>query len=460
MWQRTIALVACASGGAALVWLLLPGRGLGWVGALAGAVAWQVWDHRRWRAVLTWLREPRPADTPEVDGAWGELVARVRRALKAANRKARKAQARLQEFLSAIQASPNGVVLLSKEGTIEWCNVMAGEHLGFDAKRDLGQRIRNLVRDPVFIQYLNQRDFTQPVEIDARQARAGQPRRIAVQIFPYAKGRRLLLTRDVTALQLAEAMRRDFVANVSHEIRSPLTVIAGFIETLQTLPLDEAQRQHYLGLMAQQAQRMQALVDDLLTLSRLEGSPAPDASHWVAVSALVEEAAAHARALADVLHGGGQTIEVQRGPEVEVAGHAGELASALGNLASNAVRYTPADGHITVGWTVLPDETVDIWVRDDGPGIAPEHLPRLTERFYRVDRSRSRDTGGTGLGLAIVKHVAQRHGGELLIDSTVGKGSTFRLRLPPARVMVLSSPDGARASNRQDAPSALGAARS
>ncbi|MCS6811750.1 MAG: phosphate regulon sensor histidine kinase PhoR [Tepidimonas sp.] len=438
MWRRTFALAACSLAGAALVWLLLPGQGLGWLGAVAGAVGWQLWERRHWQAVLEWLREPRSATMPELGGVWGELLARVRRALKVANRKARKAQARLQEFLAAIQASPNGVVLLSKEGTIEWCNLMAGEHLGFDARRDLGQRIRNLVRDPAFIQYLNQRDFSAPVEIDGRQARPGHPQRIAVQIFPYAKGRRLLLTRDVTSIELAEAMRRDFVANVSHEIRSPLTVINGFIETLQTLELDEAQRRHFLDLMAQQARRMQALVDDLLTLSRLEGSPAPDVSHWVEVSGLVDEVAAQARALAGVLHGGRQTITVLEGPPLRVAGAAAELSSALGNLANNAVRYTPAEGHIEIGWRLLPDDGVEFYVHDDGPGIAPEHLPRLTERFYRVDRSRSRETGGTGLGLAIVKHVAQRHGGQLLIDSVLGHGSTFRLRLPPARVSQAS----------------------
>ncbi|TSE27420.1 Phosphate regulon sensor protein PhoR [Tepidimonas sediminis] len=439
MWRRTLGLTGCSIGGAALVWLVLPGRGLGWLGAVAGALAWQAWDQRRWRAVLQWLREPSAATMPELGGAWGELLARVRRSLKAANRKARKAQARLQEFLAAIQASPNGVVLLSKQGTIEWCNLMAGEHLGFDAKRDLGQRIRNLVRDPAFIHYLNQRDFSQPVEIDGRHARPGHPQRIAVQIFPYAKGRRLLLTRDVTSIELAEAMRRDFVANVSHEIRSPLTVINGFIETLQTLEVDEAQRRHFLDLMAQQARRMQALVDDLLTLSRLEGSPAPDASHWVEVPELVDEVAAQARALAQVLHGGRQTLTVHEGPPLQVAGAHAELASALGNLVSNAVRYTPADGHIELGWNLLTDGGLEFYVRDDGPGIAPEHLPRLTERFYRVDRSRSRDTGGTGLGLAIVKHVAQRHGGQLLIDSKPGQGSTFRLRLPPARVAAATS---------------------
>jgi len=224
------------------------------------------------------------------------------------------------------------------------------------------------------------------------------------------------------------------VANVSHEIRSPLTVISGFIETLQTLPLQEDERRHYLALMQQQAQRMQTLVDDLLTLSRLEGSPAPDDSQWVDVADLLDEAFAQAQALAGVLHAGRQLLARVPGPAAEVAGARSELLSALGNLLSNAVRYTPADGRVEAGWRLLGEGDLEFFVTDNGPGIAAEHLPRLTERFYRVDRSRSRDSGGTGLGLAIVKHVAQRHGGQLLIDSTVGVGSTFRLRLPPARV--------------------------
>ena len=426
-------LVSTAVPGALALWW--PGGGT-WavLGALGGALAWLAWDERRAQRVLAWLREPSASRLPDVGPWWGELVERTRRALKAANRKARKANARLQEFLLAIQASPNGVVLLSKEGTIEWCNLTAGEHLGFDAKRDLGQRIRNLVRDPTFITYLNQRDFARAVEIDGRHAHPGHPQRISVQIFPYAKGRRLLLTRDITTIELAEAMRRDFVANVSHEIRSPLTVISGFIETLQTLPLQEDERRHYLALMQQQAQRMQTLVDDLLTLSRLEGSPAPDDSQWVDVADLLDEAFAQAQALAGVLHAGRQLLARVPGPAAEVAGARSELLSALGNLLSNAVRYTPADGRVEAGWRLLGEGDLEFFVTDNGPGIAAEHLPRLTERFYRVDRSRSRDSGGTGLGLAIVKHVAQRHGGQLLIDSTVGVGSTFRLRLPPARV--------------------------
>ncbi|WP_334153851.1 phosphate regulon sensor histidine kinase PhoR [Tepidimonas sp.] len=436
MMRRSFELTGLVAGGGGLALLWSDGSGWGVLGALAGALAWLAVDNWRARRVLAWLREPSAARLPAVGSVWGEVVDRARRAFKVLNRKARKSNARLQELLAAMQASPNGVVLLGKEGTIEWCNLMAGEHLGFDAKRDLGLRIRNLVRDPAFIAYLNQRDFSQPVEIDGRNARPGHPQHIAIQIFPYAKGRCLLLTRDVTTIELAEAMRRDFVANVSHEIRSPLTVIAGFIETLQTLPLQESEREHFLELMRQQAQRMQTLVDDLLTLSRLEGSPIPDDSQWVAAADLLTEAGTQAQALADVLHAGQQTIMLQPGPALEVAGARGELLSAIGNLLTNAVRYTPAQGRVEAGWRLLADDEVEFYVTDTGPGIAPEHLPRLTERFYRVDRSRSRDSGGTGLGLAIVKHVAQRHGGQLLIESALGVGSTFRLRLPPARVLV------------------------
>ncbi|MDM7456027.1 MAG: phosphate regulon sensor histidine kinase PhoR [Tepidimonas sp.] len=434
--RRSFELIGAVLAGGAVTLLWSDGSVWSFLGAVAGSLAWLAVDNWRARRVLAWLREPSASTLPAVGSIWGDVVDRSRRVFKLLNRKARKSNARLQELLAAIQASPDGVVLLSKEGTIEWSNLMAGEHLGFDAKRDLGQRIRNLVRDPAFIAYLNRRDFSQPVEIDGRKARPGHPQRIAIQIFSYAKGRRLLLTRDITAIELAETMRRDFVANVSHEIRSPLTVIVGFIETLQTLPLHERERAHFLDLMRQQAQRMQALVDDLLTLSRLEGSPDPDDSQWVAADDLLAEAGSQAQALANVLHGGQQTIELRPGPTLDVAGVRGELLSAIGNLLSNAIRYTPAQGRVEAGWRLLPDDSVEFYVSDTGPGIAAEHLPRLTERFYRVDRSRSRESGGTGLGLAIVKHVAQRHGGQLLIESTPGLGSTFRLRFPPARVLV------------------------
>ena len=248
----------------------------------------------------------------------------------------------------------------------------------------------------------------------------------------------MLLSRDVTALEQAEAMRRDFVANVSHEIRTPLTVVAGFIETLQTLPLKKPERDRYLDLMAQQSQRMQTLVDDLLTLSRLEGSPPPGVSEWTATSALFAQAGQEAEALSALvapLHG--HKLSFEPGPACEIAGIRNEICSAVSNLVTNAVRYTPEAGTIRVAWTALPDGRGEFSVRDSGPGIAPEHLPRLTERFYRVDRSRSRESGGTGLGLAIVKHVVQRHGAELRIDSRPGNGSCFSIVFPAARVRML-----------------------
>jgi len=229
-------------------------------------------------------------------------------------------------------------------------------------------------------------------------------------------------------------MRRDFVANVSHEIRTPLTVHAGFVETLQTLPLDESERASYLNLMSQQATRMQSLVNDLLTLSRLEGSPAPSGSDLVDMVQLLQQCKQEAHNLSSLVWCKSQDIQFLVSDAVAVTGSPTELHSAVFNLIGNAIRYTPADKSILVHWRKTAEGEGELSVQDTGPGIAPEHLPRLTERFYRVDRSRSRDTGGTGLGLAIVKHVAQRHGAELQIESIPGRGSTFTLRFKAARL--------------------------
>jgi two-component system, OmpR family, phosphate regulon sensor histidine kinase PhoR len=240
-------------------------------------------------------------------------------------------------------------------------------------------------------------------------------------------------------------MRRDFVANVSHEIRTPLTVLAGFIETMTNLPLTEVERKRVLLLMMQQADRMGTLVADLLTLAQLEGSPRPHADRWVPVAPLLAQIAIDAK----LLSAGRHVLAFPAKVTAHIAGAHNELHSAITNLVNNAVRYTPEGGRIELTWKVLADGAGEIAVIDTGPGIAREHLPRLTERFYRVDNSRSRDTGGTGLGLSIVKHVVQRHGGELDIQSEPGQGSTFRLVFPAPRVReegavtdpaVLSSP--------------------
>ncbi|WP_029463117.1 phosphate regulon sensor histidine kinase PhoR [Serpentinimonas barnesii] len=436
MMRRLLELLACTLTVGVLAAALVEPDGLALLGSAMGASLWFVFDSLRARRVLDWLRHGSAAAPPAAVGVWAEVVERARKSFKTLNRKSRKSEVRLQEFLAAIQASPIGVVLLDKSTAIEWSNFTAAQHLGFDTKRDLKQPIRHLVRDPAFIDYLSQGDYAASVEIDGRDATPGHPQRISINLYLYGKGRRLMLTREVTALELAEAMRRDFVANVSHEIRTPLTVVSGFIETLLTLDLPAPERRQYLELMGTQAQRMQSLVSDLLTLSRLEGSPVPGVGEWIDTQAMLMQVVSEAQALSEVLDSGPHQVLAQGGgPRFQIAGARQELHSAMSNLVNNAVRHTPAGAQVRVGWCLNSDGGAGFYVSDDGPGIDAEHLPRLTERFYRVDRSRSRETGGTGLGLAIVKHVAQRHGGQVLIESVPGQGSTFRIILPPSRVL-------------------------
>ncbi|WP_082754689.1 phosphate regulon sensor histidine kinase PhoR [Variovorax sp. PAMC 28711] len=427
-----IASCACAAVAAGLF-----GPKLVWPGAWMGALAWLALDAWRAQRLLHVLRNDTAALPSRGSGVWGELSERIRKLLRTREQQTRQAEDRLQEFLAAIQASPNGVVLLDAQGRIEWCNQTAAAQFGIDVERDLLQHLANLVRDPIFITYLASWNYSRDVLIDAPaqgMPRRNHPTRLSVQVHPYAGNRRMLLTRDITSLEQAEAMRRDFVANVSHEIRTPLTVLAGFVETLQTLPLDAEERARYLALMAQQSTRMETLVNDLLTLSRLEGSAAPTASQWTRVRALLAHCEDEAKGLSSRLTPLGHRLSFTVDADSELSGAPVELQSAMSNLLSNAVRYTPGGGVVVVTWRVLQDGRGEYAVRDSGPGIAAEHIPRLTERFYRVDRSRSRETGGTGLGLAIVKHIAQRHGAELRIDSTVGQGSRFALVFPASRV--------------------------
>ena len=410
-------------------------------GVAVAAWAWFFWDLARGLRVLHWLRHGELAQAPRLHGLWGEICDRTRRLLRQQQGQVQDSNQRLQEVLAALQASPNGVILLSADGCIEWCNQIAAAHFGIDAERDLLQSIGNLVRHPDFSAYLASRDHGADVLLDGRHSTPAHPVRLSVQLHRYGAGRGLLLSRDVTALEQAEAMRRDFVANVSHEIRTPLTVLGGFVETLQTLPLAPEEQARYLALMAQQAARMQSLVQDLLTLSRLEGSPLPGLGDWTPVAQLLTACEDEARALSALLAPAPQQVHVLRFPSQEalaalgeVAGVQTELQSALSNLVGNAVRHTPAPGVIRVTWEFLPDGSAVFAVADTGPGIDPVHLPRLTERFYRIDRSRSRATGGTGLGLAIVKHVLQRHGATLHIQSVPGRGATFSLHLPAQRL--------------------------
>jgi two-component system, OmpR family, phosphate regulon sensor histidine kinase PhoR len=430
-WRLLGFLVSQLSGGL-VGWWLGQDRGAQ-AGLVAGALVWLVADSLRGAALLKWLRSGPSAAKPSVGGLWGDAAERVDRALRARDLQTVDAERRLQDFLGAIQRSPNGVVLLDPQGRIEWCNQTAAAQFGLDPKRDLMQHVTNLVRDPSFTAYYNGGNGGRDIVIPGPGSLPSRPVKLSLYLHGYGEGRKLLLSRDVTALEQAEVMRRDFIANVSHEIRTPLTVLMGFVETLQNLPLDAQERARYLDLMAQQAQRMQTLVGDLLTLSRLEGRPLPGVGEWIPAATLMAQCEQDARALAGVLDKP-QQMRFGAPPPLEIAGAPSELLSAMSNLVSNAVRYTPAGGSIDVQWRALPDGRGEYSVRDTGPGIAPEHLPRLTERFYRVDRSRSRETGGTGLGLAIVKHVVQRHGAELRVESTPGSGSIFTIVFPASRL--------------------------
>ena len=350
--------------------------------------------------------------------------------------------------MSAIEASPNGVLLLDAEDQIVWCNSVAADHFGLDPQRDRRQRVTNLVRAPAFVAYLQANRFDEPVTFHPPRG----PGTLQVTIRRYDGDLKLVLSQDLTERERAEAMRRDFVANVSHEIRTPLTVLSGFIETMVNLNLTEVERKRVLTLMTQQADRMATLVSDLLTLARASrAARGPAADRWVGVDALLAHVEAEARALSAGRH----VITFAAPSGAEIAGAETELQSALGNLVGNAVRYTPDGGRVDVAWHLADNGRGEIAVVDSGPGIARVHLSRLTERFYRVDGGRSRESGGTGLGLAIVKHVMQRHGGELDIDSEPGKGSTFRLVYPASRVRnspASEAPDDVAASRRLTTP--------
>jgi len=413
------------------------------MGGAIGVSVLALIDTLRGYRLIHWLSGTQENPAPRDTGFWGEIGYRVERSIRSREKGMELEQTRLAQFLSAMEASPNGVLLLDESDQITWCNSIAADHFGLDPTRDRRQRVTNLVRAPAFVAYLQAGEFGEPVLIPEPRGRGT----LSILVRPYGDGLKLVLSQDVTERERSDAMRRDFVANVSHEIRTPLTVLSGFIETMSNLPLTEVERRRVLVLMSQQTQRMQTLVSDLLTLAQLEGSRRPPSDRWVAVSKLLAQAHADAAALSMGRH----QFTVTDADAAQLAGTESELMSAVGNLVTNAVRYTPEGGRIGVSWRMRDDGSGEITVSDTGIGVAREHIPRLTERFYRVDGSRSRETGGTGLGLSIVKHVVQRHGGELDVQSEPGKGSSFSLVFPPARVrLVEPAPDAKRFTRASD----------
>ncbi|PLZ03059.1 phosphate regulon sensor histidine kinase PhoR [Burkholderia sp. WAC0059] len=377
---------------------------------------------RLWRL----LDAPVYGEVPSAPGIWGEIYYRLHKLAKRWHAQVRQVEQQHSRFIQAIQASPNGVAMLDDHDQIEWCNAISEVHFGLDARRDLRQHITHLVRQPEFVRYLNAHRYDEMLIM--RGMGAKRQNVLSVQVFPYGENRKLVLSEDITELERTDAMRRDFVANVSHELKTPLTVLSGFLETMRELPLSDGERQRYLELMEQQAARMRHIVTDLLVLAKLEGEGAPPDDQMVDMRAVL----GHLREDADGLSGGQHRISFEIDDGLSVTGSETEILSALGNLVTNAIRYTPGAGSVHVAWVEENGHAV-FSVADSGFGIPAADIPRLTERFYRVDRSRSRDTGGTGLGLAIVKHVLQRHEAQLDVKSEEGRGSTFTVRFPAAR---------------------------
>jgi two-component system phosphate regulon sensor histidine kinase PhoR len=412
-----VALVTGALGGAAAALVVVA------VGA-AAIVAFHLWHLAKMDA---WASGALDADVPEGRGAWTGVFAAIYRRVRLRSAYERDLRQIIERFQEASAAIPDGIVVLDAANRIDWANARALAQLGLDLGHDRGQPIVNLVRQPEFHHYLETGDYGSSIVV-ASQRDPG--RSLALQLVPFAADQKLLMSRDVTELEAVGRMRRDFIANVSHELKTPLTVISGFVETLQDLDLDDRQRARFLSLMREQAGNMQRLVADLLTLSSLESDENPLQEEWFDVVPLLLALSSDAKALSKGRH----RIALDIGDAARVRGSRDELASAFGNLVSNAVRYTPADGSIGLAWRVEPGGDGVFSVTDTGIGIPAENLPRLTERFYRVDRGRSRATGGTGLGLAIVKHVLIRHQAELAITSERGRGSTFTVRLPAKRI--------------------------
>jgi two-component system phosphate regulon sensor histidine kinase PhoR len=375
-----------------------------------------------------WLGDARIETIPEAGGIWDDVFSSLYKMVKQHNQTKQELAAELHHIEQATSALPEGVAILNAANRIEWCNPLAQQLFDLDPEQDIMQDITYLVRQPEFVEYLHESNFNTPLIM--RPARRDDMI-LSIKLIPYGDEKRLLIIRDITQFERVEAMRRDFVANVSHEMRTPLTVVSGFLENLQDMPdLNKDSSRRALHLMAEQTRRMDNLVADLLTLSRLENEQSPLHEEPVDIKQLLSDVYQEGKLLSGEHH----PLQMEVTSEAKLLGNRDELQSAFGNLLSNAIRYTPEGGAIILRWFEREGQLV-FSVQDSGIGIAAQHIPRLTERFYRVDRSRSRETGGTGLGLAIVKHIAIRHQAKLEITSEEGKGSTFSLVFPVKRAL-------------------------
>lgn len=389
----------------------------------------RLYVHRRYlRRMLDWISGPLDAPVPNAEGIWGDFVSRMNRRVKTRQQEKTQLEQVLEQFQSALEALPDGVIFMDQHRRILWMNKLAVDMLDLLPSQDTGTPIEHLIREPEFVSYLMGNNFAEPlIYHPSRRDQACY----MLSLISYGADRLLLTVRDLTRLEKLENIRRDFVANVSHELKTPLTVISGFIETLQTHheTLDPEKRQRYLDLAMVQARQMNRLVQDLLTLSSLESRASLEDEADVAIYPLVNELIVSAEALSQGKH----EINVNMPHDLTIRGSTSAIRSIFGNLINNAVTYTPAGGKIHIGWNTVGNEG-RFSVTDSGIGIPQKHLPRLAERFYRVDQGRSRENGGTGLGLAIVKHALSRHQGRMAVQSKENLGSTFEACFPITRI--------------------------
>ena len=441
LWIRSLAPVAIAlASAAAIAWLFSDQVAAWW---LVGSFVLYAMYHTFYLAHLHhWAALPGKRELLLGTGPWSMVMDRLSRHLRQESESRNDLTAELERVHAAVDRLPDGLVVLDRYDHVEWSNNAAEELHGIFGRR---RPIHHFIRQPEFIAYLEAADFSKSVVIQL-PTRPG--RMFELRMHQTGEMQKLLISRDITDHAKLDAVRRDFVANVSHEIRTPVTVIGGFAETLLSLDLDEKSRREYLGTILKQSQTMQRLVEDLLMLSSLENSSAPPAEDVIDMPAMIRAMSAEAKAISAGRH----AIEVQIDSPMRLRAAPMEIESAIRNLLTNAVRYTPDGGRITLQWLIKGGEGW-ITVRDTGIGISAEHLPRLTERFYRVERSRSRESGGTGLGLAIVKHILQRHRALLDVQSEPGRGSAFSLRFPRERLVPPPTP-AAGANDAEEAVSA------
>ena len=397
----------------------------GWSLFCAGLGMQLIFHFRNFSRLDRWSKAPVVDGSLEGEGSWDGIFGRLYRHEKDLRGQIAKRDEEIAMLIAAGQALTDGVALLDLNNHILYCNTTAEMQLGLVIRTDRGQPIVNLVRQPEFVGYLQEADFSRPLTLRPDR---GEDRVLSIYLIPYAGDRRLMQIKDVTQTDRLDRMRRDFVANVSHELRTPLTVLAGFLETLQEIEVDHDERQRYLAMMSEQSKRMECIVQDLLTLSSIESAPPPQ-NDIVDMANLIDKL----RRDAEGLSAGRHTIVAETDGQGDLYGAEPELVSAFGNLVANAVRYTPTGGTVRISWQANA-QGAEFAVQDTGIGIDPKHIPRLTERFYRVDRGRSRDAGGTGLGLAIAKHSLNRHQAQLEVKSTPGVGSRFAARFPASRV--------------------------